>query len=149
MQTRRGWSRAVAVSLIAGVMGCGVVEQGGAGVVERRAVPAGAGEAWRGSAEAGAEPVRLLADDDENGTPLHDPENPFFQSLGPERPRLQHLSRARGGMSITPEFVRRALPRTDGLDPLFRTVTGPPLRSRTCPPSPPAATPSGFSSTGG
>ena len=124
MQTRRGWSRAVAVSLIAGVTGCGVVEQGGA-------ASSSAEQSQQAPARRGAALPKLVRNRfgfsrtmTENGAPLHDPENPFFQSLGQNGRACSTCHVPEGGMSITPEFVRERFAGTDGLDPLFRTVDG-------------------------
>ena len=94
------------------------------GVVERRAVPAGAGS--RG------EPLPKLVRNrfgasrtmTENGAPLHDPENPFFQTLGQNGRACSTCHVPEAGMTITPAFVQARFARTDGLDPLFRTVDG-------------------------
>ncbi|HEY1335388.1 MAG TPA: hypothetical protein VGF31_14090, partial [Myxococcaceae bacterium] len=59
-----------------------------------------------------------------DGTPLHDPENPFFQSLGQNGRSCSTCHAPEGGMSITPELVQTRFAETDGLDPLFRTVDG-------------------------
>ena len=59
-----------------------------------------------------------------NGTPLKDPENAFFQSLGENGRACSSCHVPEAGMSITPEFVQDRFVHTDGMDPMFRTVDG-------------------------
>ena len=150
METLRGWSRAVAVSLVVGVVGCGGTEQRGAespSAVQSQQAPARRG---------GAALPKLVRNRfgfsrtmTENGSAAARPGESVLPVTGAERPRLQHLSRARG----RDEPSRRKWSGSGSPGPTASTLcsgrwTGPPLRWRTCRPSPRAATRSGFSSTG-
>ena len=124
MVTRGGKARALAMSLVLGAVGCGEVEQGGSG----------ASSAVQSQDAAGSrrEPLPRLVRNrfgasrtmTANGTPLHDPENPFFQTLGQNGRSCSTCHVPEGGMTITPAVVQARFARTDGLDPLFRTVDG-------------------------
>jgi hypothetical protein len=114
----------MAMGVVLGVVGCGGVEQGGG-------EPSSSVQSQQGPA-ARRSPLPTLAPNrfgvsrtmTASGTPLHDPENPFFQSLGENGRSCSTCHAPEGGMSITPELVRSRFARTDGLDPLFRTVDG-------------------------
>jgi len=124
MQTLRGWSGAVALSLVVGVMGCGDMEQGGPGsssAAQSQQAPAGRVAPLPKLVRNRFGFSRTMTED---GTPLHDPENPFFQPLGQNGRACSTCHVPEAGMSITPEFVRMQFARTDGLAPLFRTVDG-------------------------
>jgi hypothetical protein len=58
-----------------------------------------------------------------DGRPL-DVTNPFFQSLGTNGRTCASCHVASTGWTITPAEVRERFDRTDGLDPIFRTVDG-------------------------
>jgi len=114
----------MAMGMILGVVGCGGVEQGGgeaSSAVQSQQAPA-----------ARRPPLPKLVPNrfgvsrtmTANGTPLHDAENPFFQSLGENGRSCSTCHAPESGMSITPELVQRRFAKTDGLDPLFRTVDG-------------------------
>ena len=124
METRGGRSRVLAMSLVLGVVGCGEVERGGSGASNAAQSQEAAG--------GGREPLPKLVRNrfgasrtmTANGTPLNDPENPFFHSLGQNGRSCSSCHVPEGGMTITPELVQARFARTDGLDPLFRTVDG-------------------------
>ncbi len=59
-----------------------------------------------------------------NGRPLRDPENAFFQSRGENGRSCSSCHVPEAGMSITPELAQARFVRTDGMDPMFRTVDG-------------------------
>jgi hypothetical protein len=58
-----------------------------------------------------------------DGNPL-DLTNPFFQDLGTNGRSCVSCHVASSGWTITPSELRKRFDRTDGLDPIFRTVDG-------------------------
>ena len=58
-----------------------------------------------------------------NGRTL-DESNPFFQSLGTNGRSCVSCHVPANGWTISPDELRRRFDRTDGLDPIFRTVDG-------------------------
>src|SRR5262249_20822088 len=122
MQTRSGWFRIGAVVLVLGVGGCGATEGPKSGGSASGPSP--------GTPDPSA-PSRMVQNrfgfsrtETSDGSPLKDPSHPFFQSLGENGRSCSSCHVPESGMSITPEFVRDRFERTDGLDPLFRTVDG-------------------------
>ena len=122
METRSGWFRIGAVVLVLGVVGCGETERSKSGVSASGPSP--------GMPDPSA-PSRMVQNrfgysrtESSDGSPLKDPSHPFFQSLGENGRSCGSCHVPESGMSITPEFVRDRFERTDGLDPLFRTVDG-------------------------
>jgi cytochrome c peroxidase len=59
-----------------------------------------------------------------SGGALIDPTNPFFQSLGQNGRSCSSCHVPEAGMTITPEVVRDRFEKSEGMDPLFRTVDG-------------------------
>ncbi len=124
MQTRRGRSRAVALSVVLGVVGCGGVKQGGgesSSAVQSRQAPATRRPPLPKLVPNRFGVSRTMT---ASGTPLQDVDNPFFQSLGQNGRACSTCHAPEGGMSITPQLVQARFASTDGLDPLFRTVDG-------------------------
>src|SRR5262250_1919087 len=119
MQTRREWSRARAVGLVLGLVGCGGMEQAGAGSsasVSPTASPRRAVHSSKLVRNRFGFSRTMTA----NGGPLNDEDSPFFQSLGQNGRSCSTCHVPEAGMTITPELVRERFAGTDGLDPLFR-----------------------------
>src|SRR5215472_11833379 len=124
MQTRSGWSRASALTLALGLLGCGEANQ--VGPVTSAARGPGVVPVADGGATSMVAPNRFGASITVNasGAPLRDPRNLFFRSLGQNGRSCSSCHVPESGMTITPEYVRERFHETDGLDPLFRTVDG-------------------------
>ena len=127
METQSGWFRIGAVALVLGAVGCGEVERGANGsetsTTLRSSEDAGSKDPGAASMIVGNRFgfSRTVTSD---GSPLKDPENPFFQSLGANGRSCSSCHVPESGMSVTPEFARERFAQTEGLDPLFRTVDG-------------------------
>ena len=125
MKTERGRFRAGALALVLAGMGCGGPEGAPANVstgLGQNHAPPTSGRSPSSAVVANRFGFSRTMTAD--GTPLKDPENPFFQSLGQNGRSCSNCHVPEAGMSITPEFVRGRFAQTEGMDPIFRTNDG-------------------------
>ncbi|MGZ6099482.1 MAG: hypothetical protein ACXWLL_13885 [Myxococcaceae bacterium] len=125
METHSGSLWIGALALVLGVMGCGSPERApDASAVTLR--PAAGPRTTDGTASWVVVPNRFGFSQTmtANGRPLRDPENAFFQSRGENGRSCSSCHLPEAGMSITPELAQDRFVRTEGMDPMFRTVDG-------------------------
>jgi cytochrome c peroxidase len=125
MRTQRKTFRAGALAVVLAGMGCGSPEgppaDVTAGLRPIHAPPTGGRSS---SSAVVANRFGFSRTMTADGTPLKDPGNPFFQSLGRNGRSCSNCHVPEAGMSITPEFVRGRFAQTEGMDPIFRTNDG-------------------------
>lgn len=125
MQTASGWFRGVVVAVVLGGVACESPDVSSTGLSASEGKPeASATRGLPRSSKLVPNRFGFSRTMTSSGTALNDPKNPFFQSLGQNGRSCSSCHVPEAGMSITPEFVRKRFERTDGMDPLFRTVDG-------------------------
>src|SRR5215813_3179406 len=117
MQTASGWFRVVVVAVVMGGVACESPAPESKGGPSSASQPAGPGiQPPPPSSMLVANRFGFSRTMTASGSPLSDPANPFFQSLGQNGRSCNSCHVPEAGMTITPEFVRERFEQTEGLD---------------------------------